>query len=179
MNIPNIITSFRLILVPFFVISFLSDIPNGKLIAGIIFAIAGISDVADGYIARKYNMVSRLGEALDPLADKLMQMSAAICLFSKDIINVYFTFAFIIKEVCMILMATILATKIKRVIPAQWYGKFATFLFMLVVFISITFTLNKSVIFYMFLAGLIAEFFALFNYIRLYFKYRTKSEKEF
>ncbi len=80
MNLPNKITMFRVILIPFFVFFMLSEgIPCNNYIAAAIFIVASLTDMLDGKIARKYNLVSNFGKFMDPLADKLLVCSALIC----------------------------------------------------------------------------------------------------
>ncbi len=80
MNLPNKLTVLRVILIPFFVVALLAPIPGGKYIATAIFIIASLTDLLDGKIARKYNLVTNFGKFMDPLADKLLVSSALICL---------------------------------------------------------------------------------------------------
>lgn len=82
MNLPNKLTIFRVILIPFFVFFLLAPyFPEyGKYIATAIFIVASLTDMADGKIARKYNLVTNFGKFMDPLADKLLVCSAMICL---------------------------------------------------------------------------------------------------
>ena len=81
--LPNIITIFRIILVPFFIYCIIGDFENSKLYAAIIFCVASISDFLDGKIARKYGIITRFGTFMDPLADKILVLSA------------FFTFVFL------------------------------------------------------------------------------------
>ena len=76
--LPNIITIFRIILVPFFIYFLINDFVHSKLYATIIFGIASISDIIDGKIARKYGIVTRFGTFMDPLADKILVVSALL-----------------------------------------------------------------------------------------------------
>lgn len=83
MNLPNKLTLLRVILVPFFVFFMLTDfIPGSKIIALAIFAAASITDALDGHIARSRNLITVFGKFLDPLADKVLVVSALICLNS-------------------------------------------------------------------------------------------------
>ena len=83
MNLPNKITMLRVIMIPFFAFFMLTDVVgNSKYIAVAIFIIASLTDTLDGFIARKYNLVSNFGKFMDPLADKLLVSTALICFVS-------------------------------------------------------------------------------------------------
>ena len=84
MNLPNKLTIFRVILIPFFVVFLLLDPSNQtyRYIADAIFIIASLTDMLDGKIARKYNLVTNFGKFMDPLADKLLVSAAMICLIA-------------------------------------------------------------------------------------------------
>ena len=86
MNLPNKLTTFRVILIPFFVFFMLAPNMTGinNYIAVAIFIVASLTDLLDGKIARKYNLVTNFGKFMDPLADKLLVCSAMICLFRPD-----------------------------------------------------------------------------------------------
>lgn len=80
MNLPNKLTMFRVVLVPVFIAFMMAPIPYNRIWALIVFIVASLTDTADGYIARKYNLVTDFGKFMDPLADKLLVCSAMICL---------------------------------------------------------------------------------------------------
>lgn len=87
MNTPNKITTLRIILIPFMIFFYLADfIPWGKIVSVAIFIIAALTDFLDGYIARKYNLVTNLGKLLDPMADKLLVVSALLLLVADKTI---------------------------------------------------------------------------------------------
>lgn len=121
LTIPNIMSMFRIALLP--VIAWLyigrNDIPSAIMLL----IISGISDIADGYIARKYNMVSDFGKVLDPIADKLTQGILLICLAVKYNIIFWLVGLFAIKEFLMFLMGYIVFKKKSSVNSAKWYGK--------------------------------------------------------
>ena len=85
MNLPNKLTVLRVLLIPFFVLFTLVDLVPGysKYIAVLIFIAASLTDLLDGKIARKYNLVTNFGKFMDPLADKLLVCAALICLVSE------------------------------------------------------------------------------------------------
>ena len=86
LNLPNILTIFRFFLIPLFIFAFLSSLKFNNVLAIVIFLLSGVTDVLDGYIARKYNMVTKFGKLLGPLADKLMIISVLWCLVVKKLI---------------------------------------------------------------------------------------------
>ncbi len=88
MNLPNKLTLLRVILVPFFVFFMLTDfIPFSKIIALVIFIAASVTDALDGHIARSQNLVTTFGKFLDPLADKVLVVSALICMTNQGLIG--------------------------------------------------------------------------------------------
>lgn len=133
--VPNMITTMRFFLVPIYVVVFYSSNPNSLLYSTLIFALAGITDLIDGYIARKYDLVTKLGIVLDPLADKLMQLTVLITFTTKNYIPIWAITVIGIKEILMIIGGIILYYgKSDAVIPADKYGKFATIMFYITIF---------------------------------------------
>ena len=124
-NVPNILSVIRILLVPVFVVLLLS---GHNVAATIVFLAAGLTDVLDGYIARKYNCISTLGKVLDPLADKLIQASAFICLWVMNYIPWWMPVIYFIKEILTIIGASIVFTKKKSVVMSNVFGKLATVL---------------------------------------------------
>ena len=100
MNLPNKLTILRVILIPFFVFFLISPFFDGygNYIALAIFIIASLTDMADGKIARKYNLVTNFGKFMDPLADKLLVCSAMICLVDLKLIPVWVVLIIIARE---------------------------------------------------------------------------------
>ena len=129
-TIPNWMCFVRIALIPVFSVLFVKGIYLWAFIAMIV---AALTDVFDGKIARKYNMVSNLGKILDPIADKLSQMAIVIILivkfWSNDGIVKYIFFLFIIKELLMICGGAILMAKGMRPTAAEVQGKAATVVF--------------------------------------------------
>lgn len=139
-HIPNILTVMRIILVPFFPIAYLSDSPNNIRTALIIFIIAGLTDILDGFLARHFKLVTKLGSVLDPLADKFMLLTAVFTLYFAGDLHFVIPLIITTKELFMIIMGIILYfKKEKAVIPANKIGKTGTVLYSLAVFITVLF----------------------------------------
>lgn len=100
MNLPNKLTLFRVVLIPFFVFFLLAPYFEGygNYIAVAIFIVASITDFLDGKIARKYNLVTNFGKFMDPLADKLLVCSALICLIQLELIPAWVVIIIIARE---------------------------------------------------------------------------------
>ncbi len=123
-NVPNIITIIRILLTPFFVILLLKDLTFQALL---VFTIAGISDGLDGFIARYFNQRTVLGAYLDPLADKLLLMSAFISLAVLKMIPSWLAVIVISRDVLIMLGIAILTlTEVKYEIKPRWSSKCTT-----------------------------------------------------
>ena len=126
MNLPNKLTIFRVILIPFFIIALLvPGIPAGNWIALAIFIVASLTDLLDGKIARKYNLVTNFGKFMDPLADKLLVCSALICLVELSRIPSWMVVIIIAREFTISGFRLIAADN-GVVIAASYWGKFKT-----------------------------------------------------
>lgn len=126
MNLPNKLTMFRVLLIPFFIVFLLMPgIPAGKWIALAVFIIASLTDLLDGHIARKYNLVTNFGKFMDPLADKLLVCSALICLIELDRIPSWMVILIIAREF-VISGFRLIASDNGVVIAASYWGKFKT-----------------------------------------------------
>ena len=174
MNIPNALSVLRLALVPVFALVFFSDAPNAYYWAGFIFFFAGVTDIADGYIARKYNQITRLGRILDPLADKLMQVTAFVCLAIADIIPAWVILILVAKELTLLAGSTVVFNKVKDVPPSNQYGKAASFVFFLITISVIAFPMPDLLKYLLLIGGLLLSILALVMYIRLGRRYIEK-----
>ena len=134
MNLPNKLTIFRVILIPFFVFFLLAPyFPGyGKYIAVAIFIVASLTDLADGKIARKYNLVTNFGKFMDPLADKLLVCSAMICLVETKKLAAWIVIIIIAREF-IISGFRLVASDNGVVIAASYWGKFKTTFQMLMI----------------------------------------------
>jgi len=137
MNLPNKLTILRVILIPFFVFFLLTDfVPYHYLIALVIFIVASLTDMADGKIARKYNLVTNFGKFMDPLADKLLVCSAMICLIPLGQLAAWVVVIIIAREF-IISGFRLIASDNGIVIAASYWGKFKTTFQMLMIIVLI------------------------------------------
>ena len=144
MNLPNKLTLFRVILIPFFVFFLLAPYFEGygNYLAVAIFIVASITDFLDGKIARKYNLVTNFGKIMDPLADKLLVCSALICLIQLESIPAWVVIIIIAREF-IISGFRLIASDNGVVIAASYWGKFKTAFQMLTVIVLILNIPNK------------------------------------
>ena len=127
--IPNILSVIRLALVPVFIYLFFAYYEEHIYIPLCVFVLAGMTDIIDGYLARRNNWVTNLGKFLDPLADKLLQCSVLVCFVIENIVPWWVAGMFIAKELFMICGALIVLKKIKVTVKSHWYGKLTTAVF--------------------------------------------------
>ena len=140
MNLPNKLTTFRVILIPFFVFFMLAPDMTGinNYIAVAIFIVASLTDLLDGKIARKYNLVTNFGKFMDPLADKLLVCSAMICLIQTGQLAAWIVVIIIAREF-IISGFRLIASDNGVVIAASYWGKFKTTFQMLILNIQMSF----------------------------------------
>lgn len=167
-RIPNMLTILRFLIIPLIIIS----IFQGDYISGIIlFTISGITDILDGFIARKFNLISNFGKLMDPLADKLTQISVLTSLVLVHIIPTWILVIVILKELIMVMGASFLYGK-NVVVYSKWYGKLATVLFYLAIVISLIIKqLNITGLLYyidiaIYCVALISTVFSLIMYVK-------------
>lgn len=163
MNLANILTMSRIALVPIYLILFYSSFENRLLYSGIILILSGITDLLDGYFARKYNMVTKLGTMLDPIADKLTTFSVLISFASIKLIPIWILIVLGLKEFALIIGGGFLYYLENKAIPANMFGKTATLLFYITV-ILIVMGLNGLFVSILLYLTVILHLVAFINY---------------
>lgn len=162
MNIPNILTAIRFCLVGVFIYVFNNPaIENNLKWAIIIFLVAGITDVLDGYIARKYDMITKWGKLMDPLADKLMLIVVLISLYTVDIVPLMVVIIVLGKELLMVLGAIFLYKNRDTVVQSNFVGKAASAAFYVAI-IALVFELPYA--YYLLGIAVFLTLFALVQY---------------
>ncbi len=137
MNLPNKLTILRMCMIPFFLVFLMvPGIPYGNWIAVVIFILASLTDMFDGKIARKYNLITDFGKFMDPLADKLLVCSAMIALIELDRIPAWVVIIIIAREF-IISGFRLVAADNGVVIAAGWWGKVKTVVQMVMIIILI------------------------------------------
>lgn len=122
-NLPNLLTVTRILLIPVFVMLFIEPTPDRSLAAAIIFAIAAVTDLLDGYVARRTGQITKLGRLLDPIADKLLVLSALILLVQVDRVTALVAILIIAREVAVTGIRAIAASE-GMIMSAEVTGKY-------------------------------------------------------
>ena len=140
LSIPNLMGYFRLIMIPVFVWLYLKASTDAEYYrAAIVMGISSITDMFDGMIARKFNMITEFGKFLDPLADKLTHGAILLCLWSRYPLILLLLVLFVLKEGFMLVMGAIKLREGKKLNGAKWFGKCCTALLFVVLFLLLLF----------------------------------------
>jgi CDP-diacylglycerol--glycerol-3-phosphate 3-phosphatidyltransferase len=125
LNLPNVLTLLRILLVPVLVVALLDETANGDLLAAIVFALASVTDAMDGYLARTRNAITTFGKLMDPIADKLLIIAALVALVSLHRLAGWVAMVIIARELT-VTVTRMQATQHGVVIAANWWGKAKT-----------------------------------------------------
>lgn len=167
-NIPNILTMLRFVLIPF-ILYFLSI--DNYILTFVFLTLSGITDVLDGFIARRFNFITDFGKLIDPLADKATQLLTLGALVLKNIIPLWILGLLVLKEFVMIAGASFLYGK-ELVVSSKWYGKLATVLIYVAIVCSLVikqFSLPFKFDTYIYYLAIISTIFSLIMYIKAFF----------
>ena len=134
-TIPNLLSFLRLCMIPLIIWLYCSQ-ENYALTAAML-VLSGITDTVDGFIARRFNMVTDIGKALDPIADKLTQASVMFCLLTRFQMMLIPLLLLIFKELCNGIMSLVVIKKTGKVCGADWHGKVCTWLLYAMMFLHI------------------------------------------
>ena len=165
--VPNILTVIRFIFIPSIIVSLIYD---NYVLALILFTLSSLTDILDGKIARKYNAISDFGKLMDPLADKLTQLSVLLTLAVKNVIPFWIVVILVLKETVMIAGASFLYGK-SLVVSSKWYGKLTTVLIYIAVVSSCLikiFNLSEFDI-YIYVLAIIFAIFSLIKYFMYFY----------
>jgi CDP-diacylglycerol--glycerol-3-phosphate 3-phosphatidyltransferase len=125
-NIPNILTILRILMVPLLVVVLLTEFEGKEFVGLAVFLVAALTDVLDGYIARRFGLITRLGKLLDPAADKILTSAAFISLVEMDLAPAWMVVTIIAREFAISTLRSVAAAQ-NVIIGAAWSGKIKTF----------------------------------------------------
>jgi CDP-diacylglycerol---glycerol-3-phosphate 3-phosphatidyltransferase len=125
LNLPNVLTLLRILLVPVLVVALLNETANGDLLAAVVFALASATDAMDGYLARSRNAITTFGKLMDPIADKLLIIAALVALVSLHRLEPWVVMVIITREFA-VTVTRMQATQQGVIIAANWWGKAKT-----------------------------------------------------
>lgn len=176
-HVPNVLTVIRFLLIPIIIIL---AFQNNYVGAMIVLTISGVTDILDGYIARKFNFITDFGKLMDPLADKATQVALLAVLAIQKIIPFWIIAIVLLKEFCMIAGASFLYGK-ELVVSSKWYGKLSTVLFYIAIVASlVTLYWNTNLVNhglpsipeftkYIYYLAVISTVFSLIMYIKAFY----------
>ncbi len=177
LTIPNLLSLLRLLLIPLIMVLFLHY--KEYVFAAIVIVISGITDVVDGIIARKFNMVSDLGKVLDPLADKLTQIAMVFCLAVKTPYIFFLVGLLIVKDLLLFLLGLFVLKKTDTVNSSRWYGKVCTVIIYASMFALFLFpNLDATLVGFIFSVCSAFAIISIIGYAIFYGKILIKSKKE-
>ena len=136
MNLPNKLTLLRIIMIPVFVVLLYLDFPFNNLVALAVFILASITDTLDGYIARKYNLITDFGKFMDPIADKLLVTAAMLVFVDWHMMPAWVVIVVVAREFIVSALRLVAANN-GRVIAAGWSGKVKTASTMVCIYIML------------------------------------------
>lgn len=173
-HVPNLLTLLRLFMIPIYLWVFYMDTSNTLHYALYIFIAASFTDVLDGYLARKYDVVSKFGIVADPFADKMMQVAVLYTLYDSGFLEAWFFWIILVKEVLQILLGVwMVSLKPRIIVPANVFGKATTVL----VFLTIILAAFKfsGIFWFQVIVGLLATI-TFFQYVlKFYEKYQARN----
>lgn len=172
-NIPNVLSLVRIALLPIFTVLYFNDLLIWALL---ILLLSGLTDLFDGVIARRCNQITEIGKLLDPIADKLTQITVLMCLVMRYTALVPLAVICLIKEVLQAIGGWILLAKNSTIRGSKWFGKVSTFLFYAVMLLIVLWTdMPTSVLTILIVLVAATMLFSFFKYLQLYFQLRKEA----
>ncbi|MCC7470834.1 CDP-diacylglycerol--glycerol-3-phosphate 3-phosphatidyltransferase [Candidatus Nomurabacteria bacterium] len=160
MNLPNVLTLVRILLIPVFVMLLIDPTPDRALAAAIVFVVAAVTDLLDGYVARKTGQITKLGRLLDPIADKLLVLSALILLVQVDRVSALVAILIIAREVAVTGLRAIAASE-GLIMSAEVTGKYKMALQVIAIVLLVLEGTVVEVIGNLHLAGIVTLYLSL------------------
>lgn len=174
-NIPNCLSLVRLALLPVFSVLYLNSDRDPSLLwwSLAVLAFSGITDMLDGIIARRFNQITEIGKLLDPIADKLTQVSVLVCVVIRNPALIPLMIICLVKEVLQMIGGLLLLSRFDIIRGSKWFGKVSTTLFYLVMLAIVLWPAMPKTLFWSLVALVAASMlFSFFGYMRIYFQLR-------
>lgn len=172
-NIPNILSLVRIVLLPIFVVLFFNNMLQWAVAT---LLLSGLTDLLDGVIARRCNQITEIGKLLDPIADKLTQITVMLCLVMCYSALIPLAVICLTKEVLQAIGGWILLSKNSTIRGSKWFGKISTFLFYAVMLLIVLWAdMPPIVLTVLILLVAVTMLFSFFKYLMLYFKLRKEA----
>ncbi|WP_202079507.1 CDP-alcohol phosphatidyltransferase family protein [Caldalkalibacillus salinus] len=177
MNVPNMITIARFFLIPIFILVFFSGHELANLYAFVILLVAGLSDMLDGYLARKHGLMTEIGKLLDPLADKCM-MITVICSFLIDQrISMIAAGFFFFRDIAMILISAVFHFRNSRILASNFFGKASTvFYYVVFLFLMFQFPYSEALLWAAIIFSFITSFVYLIHFVKAHDELKRASQ---
>ena len=173
-SLPNLLSDLRIALVPIFAILLLTGHPYWALT---IFVIASLTDAADGFIARKWNLVTNIGKVLDPFADKLLKITVLACFISVNLIPLWFLIAMLMLDLSLIIAASILFKR-EVVIKSNYIGKAGTAIISIGILLAFFAPALNNFHLIVLYCGLVVVFASAISYLLVYLKINKSIKNE-
>lgn len=175
-SIPNILCYIRILLIPLFIGCYMTaTVPSDYYVAAGIIILSGLTDFLDGFIARRFNQITELGKAIDPIADKLTQAAIAFVLIFRFKWMFILLVIFVIKEVTMGIACLVLLREGKKLDGALWYGKISTavFYFTMIILIAVP-SLNPIIVNLLIAVATAMLLFAFLMYMPIFIRMKKQ-----
>ena len=178
-TIPNMLSIFRICLVPVLIVAYFSQTDNVKTAAALVFSVAAFSDFLDGYLARKYEASTSLGKVLDPMGDKMMTIAVMLCITIDGLIPVWAIIAAFTKELLMAIGGLVVHRRARcEIPPCNVLGKASTVMFFLVCVTLMLFrNIPYNVAIIAISAALLLMLAALVSYVVTFFGVMDKNKQ--
>lgn len=178
LNTPNILSLLRICMVPVYVIVYFSGLEHARLLAAGVYALATFTDILDGHIARKHNLITNLGKVLDPLGDKMLTVAVLACLAIEGVIPGWIVFIVVGKEAMMGLGGLVIHRHAKvEIPPSNYVGKIATALFFVICVVLMVFDPDKTVSVILISFAVFVSLVAFVHYLRHFIGIMKTSKK--
>ncbi|MDF2614025.1 MAG: CDP-alcohol phosphatidyltransferase family protein [Clostridia bacterium] len=175
-SIPNLLSFLRILLIPFFIAIYVSaDNSKDYYLATLIIILSGMTDFIDGFIARRFHMITEFGKIIDPIADKLTQAAIVVTLMNQIRFMYVIMIIFVVKEVTVGMVSLRLLKQGKKLEGAMWFGKISTAVFYMITIIIIAFPTIEIWIIDIMLTIILT--FLVFSFV-MYMKVLLKMKKD-